>query len=161
MHFFRSWRVGRRGARGKWDGLAAKAGTIPHGCGRWCKSLAGPAREAARMQAAHRCTSIQTSAIARSFSTMSGNAQSKKEGIRPPALTATGSLPKGVMAPGERTPFPGAVRPWCWASKTGFPRHFLTLQAISPQRSDRRRCAGFVFWPDTDAVVYTGTYTGV
>src|SRR5271157_1733716 len=72
MHLFRSWRVGRGGARAKGDGLA-------HSPAVWsvvqvaCRSGA----QAAGMKVVHRCTSIHTSAIAGSFSTMSGNARSE------------------------------------------------------------------------------------
>jgi len=77
MHLFRSWRVKEERCAGEAARPGSQSRHHPPRCGRWCKSLARPAREAARMKAAHRCTSIHTSAIARSFSTMSGYAQSE------------------------------------------------------------------------------------
>jgi len=100
----------------------------PPRCGRWCKSLAGPAREAARMNAVHRCTSIDTGTTARSFSTMSGNAQSE---IGNATACSHGDrfAAEGSHGTWRMYPFSRCRETLCWASKTDFPRHFLTLQA--------------------------------
>ena len=80
----------------------SKAGTIPRGMIGGASRLQVPRN--CRMQAAHR---VHVDSRERDHPIIFHDVwtRGRKQGIRPPALTATGSLPKGLTAPGECTPF--------------------------------------------------------